>query len=187
MPLHWSGTPSAKRCDPQIKSINCVDFMRKTFGTSLLSSLCEATAGNECCGKMLQSSSMQLPGHLYRHKTQLDEQVDVVFQVENGQTTFTQLNVLKYSPSSPRCVQAQVLHTLTSALGSFCLVPWTTQSSLWAQRHNWRVFSVVRPNPIFVHPLFPCLNPIFKNGVTFVRRRPLTFQNVRQSLQSVFV
>ena len=40
--------------------------------------------------------------------------------------------------------------------------------------------------PIFVHPLFLCLNPT-KKSVFFVRRRPLTFQNVGQSFVRVCV
>ena len=51
---------------------------------------------------------------------------------------------------------------------------------------SWGIFSCTpEPHiafcPIFVHALFPCLNPMFKNGSFFFRRRPLTFHNGRQT------
>ena len=55
------------------------------------------------------------------------------------------------------------------------------------------VFLVIRPEPhvafchIFVHPLFPVFEPHIQKWVFFVRRRLLTFQNVRQSSLSVVV
>ena len=40
--------------------------------------------------------------------------------------------------------------------------------------------------PINVHPLFPVFEPHVQKWIIFVRRCPLTFQNIRQSVWSVW-